>query len=132
MFELLDLLNQEGTLTQCFFALPPLLIFTSALLRFSNRWLVLIAAVSCGLSYACLMQEVQLIQVRIEREMELACDHPAANQIGAACEQAANSFANDTGRGLAPITGAVMALLYGILVLGFALAVRRLWRSRTV
>jgi len=131
VFDLLDLLNQEATLTQCFFALPPLLIFSFALLHFSNRWLVLIAALACGLSYACLMQEVRIIQVRIEREMELACAHPVANQISAACEQAANSYSNDTGRAFAPFTGAVMALLYVTLVLGFALIVRRLWRSRT-
>ena len=82
---------------------------------------------SCGLSYACLMQEVQLIQLRIEREMALACDHPIANQSSAACEQALSNYANDTGRGLAPFTGAVMAVLYVALVLGVALVVRRCW-----
>lgn len=126
MFELPDLFNQEGTLTQCFFALPPLFVFTFALLDFSRRWLVLIAALSGGLSYACLMQEVQLIQLRIEREMELACATPIANQISAACEQAAYNYGSDTGRALAPFTGAVGALLYVALVLGFALAARRL------
>ncbi len=129
MFELLDLLNQEGTLTQCFFALPPLLIFTFALLDFSNRWLVLIAAVSCGLSYACLMQELQLIQLRIEREMALACDDLNVNQISAACEQAADNYGSDTGRAFAPFTGAVGALFYVALVLGFVFVTRRFWRS---
>ena len=118
-------------MTQWFFALPPLLLFIAVRLHFSKRWLVLVAMLSCGLGYACLMQKVQLIQLRIEREMALACDHPIANQISAACEQAAANYGNDTGRALAPFTGAVMALLYVALVLGIALVWRKKREHRT-
>ena len=117
----LHLINQEDVLTRWFFALPPLMLAMSVWMRFSKRSLVLVAMLSCGLSYACLMQEVQLIQLRIEREMALACDHQIGNQISAACEQAAANYGNDTGRAFAPFTGAVMALLYVTLVLGITL-----------
>lgn len=83
---------------------------------FLGKHKVIFAMVSVAFVYASLMLQVHLIDARLEKELyafDLNGDGVFSGlEINPAQEEAMANLVNDTGRAMAPITGAVFSVLY--------------------
>lgn len=91
-----------------------------------NAWIVL---ASTGVVYTALLLSAYLIEVRLDRELnvfDLNGDGVfTQDEINPAQEKAMENVVNDTGRAMAPITGAIFSILYALVVASVLWIVRR-------
>jgi hypothetical protein len=96
--------------------LLPWAFFISNARFFHGRHKLLSAIASVVLVYAALLLQVHLIDVRLEKELyvfDLNGDGVFSGaEINPAQEAAMAAVVNDTGRAMAPITGAIFSVLY--------------------
>ena len=106
-------------LEQALFAislLAPWAILVANAKLFLGKHKVILAIVSVAFVYASLMLQVHLIDARLEKELyafDLNGDGVFSGlEINPAQEEAMANLVNDTGRAIAPITGAIVSVLY--------------------
>lgn len=91
-----------------------ILVLNNKLFRGKHK--IIFAVVSVALVYAVSVFQVSLIDTRFEKELyafDLNGDGVfSGSEINPAQEAAMANFANDTGRAMAPITGAIFSVLY--------------------
>lgn len=96
--------------------LAPWAILVANAKLFLGKHKVILAIVSVVLVYASLMLQVHLIDARLEKELyvfDLNGDGVFSGlEINPAQEEAMANLVNDTGRAMAPITGAIFSILY--------------------
>jgi hypothetical protein len=87
-----------------------------------NRRLLLSACIGAVGTYVLLLWYVHALDAEIAATLSsFDLNHDggfSGNELTPAYEDAMAAYSNDTGRGIAPITGAVFALVYGALALG--------------
>ncbi|WP_281985096.1 hypothetical protein [Azonexus hydrophilus] len=96
--------------------LAPWAILVAKAKLFPGKYKAIFAIVSVVFVYASLMLQVHLIDARLEKELyafDLNGDGVFSElEINPAQEEAMANLVNDTGRAMAPITGAIFSLLY--------------------
>ena len=96
--------------------LLPWVIFAANLKFFRGKYKAVSAIASIVFVYAALMLQVNFIDAKLEKELyafDLNGDEVfSGTEITSAQEAAMEAFVNDTGRAMAPITGAIFAVLY--------------------
>jgi hypothetical protein len=96
--------------------LCPWAIFIADIKFFQGKYKIVSVLVSVVFVYAALILQVHVIDARLERELyafDLDGDGVFSGaEINPAQEAAMANWANDTGRAMAPITGAIFSVLY--------------------
>lgn len=121
-----------------FVLLLPWAIFIANIRFFHGKRTVISAIASIVLVYGALILQVHLVDVRLEKELstfDLNGDGIfSGTEISTAQKTAMADWANDTGRAMAPITGAIFSILYTLV--SFIICFLGLWlwskyRART-
>lgn len=94
----------------------PWAIFIANIKFFHGKYKIVSVLVSVAFVYAALILQVHFIDARLERELyafDLNGDGVfSGTEINPAQEAAMANLVNDTGRAMAPITGAIFSVLY--------------------
>jgi hypothetical protein len=109
----------------------PWAIVIANICLFRGKFKLVAVLLSVVLVYAALLLQVHLVDARLERELyafDLNSDGVfSGTEITAAQEAAMAALVNDTGRALAPISGAIFSFLYTGISFIICYLAARLW-----
>ena len=119
--------------------LLPWAIFVANIKLFRGKYKVISVVVSAVLVYAALILQVHLDDARLEKALyafDLNGDGVfSGTEINSDQEAAMANFVNDTGRAMAPITGAIFSTLYtaiSFMLFFFASWLRSKYRAKRI